>query len=75
MAARRIYGVSSKFGFGTWDHTVYVFDKQEDAERWLHTEEYGFQERELMTKTAAIKLAGREAVENALEVEEVGYVF
>lgn len=71
MAARRIYGISSKFDFGNWDHAVYVFDSHEDAEKWLHTEEYGFRERELMTKTAAIKLAGRKAVENAQEVDYV----
>ena len=63
------YGVSSKYDFGKWDHTVYVFEEKEAAERWLNTEEYDSRERELMTKTAAIKLAGRKAVENALPVE------
>ncbi len=66
MAARKIYGVSSKYDFGTWDHVVYVFENKDSAEKWLNTEEYDFRERELMTKTAAIKLAGRKAVENAV---------
>lgn len=63
---RKIYGVSSKFNFGEWEHKVYVFDDMEAAEKWLYTEEYDFREREIMTKTAAIKLAGKKAVENAL---------
>lgn len=71
MAARKIYGVSSKFDFGSWDHMVYVFGNKESAEKWLETEEYDFRERELMTKTSAIKLAGRKAVENAKEVSYV----
>lgn len=60
-----IYGVSSKFNFGKWGHRVYKFDNKEIANKWLNTEEYDFRERELMTKTAAIKLAGRRAVEEA----------
>lgn len=68
MAARKIYGVSSKFDFGSWNHSVYVFDDKELAEKWLDTEEYDFRERELMTKTAAVKLAGRKAVENAIKI-------
>ena len=63
---RKIYGVSSKHGFGDWEHVVYVFENMEEAEKWLNTEEYDFRERELMTKTAAIKLAGKKAVEAAL---------
>ena len=63
---RKIYGVSSKFNFGKWNHTVYVFNNRESAEEWLYTEEYDFRERELMSKTSAIKLAGKKAVENAL---------
>ena len=65
---KKIYGVSSAFGFGRWDHQVYVFTEIEAAERWLATEEFGFRERELMSKTKAIKLAGRKKVENAQEV-------
>lgn len=68
MAERKIYGVSSKFDFGTWSHVVYVFNDKEATEKWLDTEEYDFRERELMTKTAAIKLAGRKAVENAAAI-------
>ena len=64
---KKIYGVSSKYNFGRWNHTVYKFDDMETAEKWLHTEENDFREREIMTsKTAAIKLAGRKAVENAI---------
>lgn len=70
MAARKIYGVSSKYEFG-WEHMVYVFSDKASAEKWLETEEYDFRERELMTKTSAIKLAGRKAVENAKEVSYV----
>lgn len=63
------YGVSSKYGFGRWDHVVYgPFESEEQANEWLHREEYDFRERELMSKTAAIKLAGRRAVENACMV-------
>lgn len=64
----KIYGVSSVFSFGCWDHQVYVFSDRKAAERWLATEEFGFRERELMTKTKAIRLAGRSDVENAQEV-------
>lgn len=65
---RKIYGVSSKYEFGTWNHDVYAFDNEKAAEKWLATEEFDSRERELMTKTAAIKLAGRKAVMNAREV-------
>ena len=65
---RKIYGVSSKFSFGKSSHTVYVFDDKETAEKWLNTEECDFRERELMTKTSAIQLAGRKAVENATTI-------
>jgi uncharacterized protein (DUF1330 family) len=68
MKTKKIYGVSSKFNFGEWSHIVYVFDDKETAEKWLNTEEYDFRERELMTKTSAIQLAGRKAVENATAI-------
>jgi hypothetical protein len=61
-----IYGVSSKYQFG-WKYSVYKFTDIETAEEWLHTETYDFAERELMSKTAAVKLTGTEAVENADE--------
>lgn len=64
---RKIYGVSSKFNFGVWEHNVSVFDNKLDAGKWLNTEEYDFRERELMTKTDAIKLVGRNAVELACQ--------
>lgn len=50
--------------YGTWNHKAYVFSDRDSAEKWLNTEERDFRERELMSKTAAIKLAGRKAVEN-----------
>ena len=60
------YGVSSKFSFGKWNHVVYgPFKTEEQAMEWLRTEEYDFRERELMSRTAATKLAGKKAVENA----------
>lgn len=65
------YGVSSKYDFGKWDHVVYgPFENEEQAQKWLSTEEYDFRERELMSKTAAIRLAGRKAVENAVDPAE-----
>lgn len=65
------YGVSSKYEYGTWEHMVYgPFEDVEQAEKWLNSEEYDFREREVMGKTAAIKLAGRKAVENAKIWEE-----
>ena len=61
----KVYEVSSKYDFG-WSHIVYVFDNMEDAQIWLDTEEYDFRDRELMSKSAAEKLAGRQAVKNAI---------
>ncbi len=59
----KAYGVSSKYGFGSWSHVVYgPFETEEQAQKWLDTEEYDFRERELMSKTAATRLAGKEAV-------------
>lgn len=60
-----IYGVSSKYDFGKWNHVVYSFTTKEEAEQWLHTEEYDFRERELCSKSKAVKLAGIDAVRNA----------
>lgn len=62
---RKVYGVSSKNNFGEWEHAVFCFEDQELADKWLNEEEYDFRERELMTKTAAIGLAGKKAVLNA----------
>ena len=63
---RKVYGVASKYEFGSWNHDVYVFDTKEEAEEWLYSKEYDFREREIMTKTAAIRLAGRKSVSNAI---------
>ncbi|HCL02874.1 MAG TPA: hypothetical protein DHW61_10770 [Lachnoclostridium phytofermentans] len=67
---RKIYGVSSKCNFGSWEHVVYVFDNSDDAQEWLNREEHDFRERELMSKTSAIKLAGKAAVENSVNYKE-----
>ena len=55
-----IYGVSSVNQFG-WEHRVFKFTDLEKARKWLNTETYCFAERELMSKTAAEKLAGKDA--------------
>lgn len=62
----KIYGVSSVNQFG-WKHTVYVFNDLEDANKWLNSEEGRFAERELMSKSKAIQLAGEKAVKNAMD--------
>lgn len=73
ISRSKAYGVSSKFDFGEWHHVVYgPFKTEEQAQKWLHTEEYDFRERELMSKTAAVKLAGKLAVENAISVPKTG---
>ena len=63
-----IYGVSSRYSFGMWNHKVYKFSDNVTAEKWLNTEEAEFRMRELMTKTEATKLAGNRAVANAEEI-------
>lgn len=70
ISRNRAYGVSSKYEFGAWNYVVYgPFTCEEDAQKWLHTEEYDFRDRALMSKTAAVKLAGKKAVENAVDYE------
>ena len=66
--ARAIYGVSSRYEFGMWNHRVYKFYDKETAEKWLNTEEADFRMRELMTKAEATKLAGNRAVVNATDI-------
>ena len=66
--ARTIYGVSSRFSFGMWNHRVYKFHDKTTADKWLNTEEADFRMRELMTKSEATKLAGNRAVANAEEI-------
>ncbi len=66
--SRTIYGVSSRYSFGMWNHRVYKFNNTETADKWLNTEEAEFRMRELMPKTAAMKLAGNRAVINAEEI-------
>lgn len=56
-----VYGVSSKYDFGKWNHSINCFENLESALEWLHTEEYDFRERELMTESAAKRLVGAKA--------------
>lgn len=62
-----IYGVSSKFDFGRWNHYLKVFDSFEKAIEWLYTEEYDFRERELCSKSEAIKLLGKKGFEESVK--------
>lgn len=64
----KAYGVSSKYNGRFWDHDVYgPFHSDEEATRWLHHQEGGFRERELMNKSKAISLAGEGKVRWAAE--------
>ena len=70
ISRNKAYGVSSKFNFGSWEHVVYgPFNSEQAAQKWLQTEEFSFRERELMSKTAATKIAGKAAVLNAISFE------
>lgn len=65
-----IIGVSSKWGFGEWTHKVVKFRNNEDAQKWLHTEEYDFRERELFTSEwHAARLIGKGAKQRIAEAE------
>ena len=57
-----IYGISYKPG-GTLATYVKKFRDYTDAQEWLGTEEYDFRERELCSKTRAIKMIGKSAVD------------
>lgn len=70
LKTSQIYGLSSKFEFGRWSHRVFKFDDVAMAEKWLDTEEYDFRERELVTKSKAIRLAGQSAVDEAILYDE-----
>ncbi len=60
ISRNHAYGVSSKYDFGQWSHIVVgPFSSEEEAQAWLNREEYDFRERELMSKTAAIRLVGK----------------
>lgn len=63
MKTRNIFGID-KNSFGQVQY-VKAFSDKEAAKKWLHTEEYDFRDRELMSKTAAIKIAGKKMVEEA----------
>ena len=67
-----IIGISSKFDFGRWNHSVRVFETQQEAEKWLYTEEGDFRERELFEDIKpAVQLAGIESVASAIEDREL----
>ena len=67
-----IIGTSSKYDFGRWNHSVRVFETQQEAEKWLYTEEGDFRERELFEDVKdAVKLAGIESVASAIEGREL----
>ena len=38
--------------------SIHFFDTEEAAEEWLHTETYRFAERELMTRSQALRFLG-----------------
>ena len=58
-----IIGVSSKYDFGRWFHRAVSFETAEVAEKWLHTEEHDFRERELFDELRpAVELAGAEEI-------------
>ena len=42
------------------DQYLVAFDNATDAEKWLHTEEYDFRERELIEEDRARELAGED---------------
>lgn len=64
ISRNHAYGVSSKFAFGRWNYVVHgPFTTEAEAQKWLYTEEYDFRERELMSKTAAIRLVGKREFE------------
>ena len=75
MKKQKIYGVSSKYNAGRWDRYVVVFDDQTQAEEWLHTEEYDFRTRELMSRAKAERLAGKKAVNEAADIVSLMYAF
>lgn len=72
------YGVHSVLNWGRWRHSVVVFDTPEEAQEWLHEPhacdtDFGETriERELMSKADAVQLAGRYAVNKAVNYKEV----
>lgn len=63
MDNENLYGVSSKYeGRSGWNYEVYgPFRSEKEADSWLHTQENDFRERSLVSKSAAIKMAGQRA--------------
>lgn len=52
-----IYGISTKFEFGRWYGYARRFKNLRTAYDWLHTEEYDFRTRELVSLTNALEFA------------------
>ncbi len=72
ISRNHAYGVSSKYEFGQWNHRVVgPFATEDEAQKWLNREEYDFRERELMSKTAAIRLVGKSSFARQTTIEEV----
>lgn len=53
---QRIYGWS--YSNSTGDQYMVRFDTVEEADKWLHTEEYDFRDRQLLTRDEASGLMG-----------------
>lgn len=51
----KIYGISEKYSFGRWVGYALEFTSLEDAQDWLHTEEFDFRERRLCSLTEVRK--------------------
>lgn len=66
----KVYGISYKDG-----RVVYAtsFENMEEAEKWLHTEEYDLRERELLTEEEAceaLEVSENESLEDTIEYYE-----
>lgn len=67
MAVRMVYGVESKRTGNGWVDCVYCFRTKEDARKW-YSERTGseFRVKQIVTKTQAIKIAGKKSVDEAM---------
>ena len=66
----KIYGWSWK----SWDDQYMIaFDTEEEAREWLHTEEYDFRERELLTRDEARNQMGPDVFDEWDETERIRF--
>ena len=66
----KIYGWSWK----SWDAQYMVaFDSEEEANEWLHTEEYDFRERELLTRDEARAQMGPDVFDEWDETDPIRF--